>query len=438
MNLLGRVVEKLAAIARFQTGGNLQNLEDAEGEDRGVLEMFMGSEAAFDSRGTTRNTRYTLKVSATKSHQEIPPPEDFGLSTGHCKSMSFNALVLTDVQGIALATYTIARFHDQDVCEIRTKEDLTILDSFVAAVRKEYPPNPFHSFSHALDCLQNVAGMLRRMHAQEYFLPRLEFTMLVSAIGHDLGHPGFNNVYLTETRHELAIRYNDQSPLENMHSAKLFSIIGVKEQNLFGKFSREEYKECRKTCIENILHTDMAHHNAMVKELQVLAQMNSEVFSEQTGPLGISAKEKEVFNTPQNKGLLLKCLLHSADVSNPCRPWDVTEPWADRCLQEFFEQGGQEKQLGVPVGFLNDRDKVNRPNSQIAFIEFMIAPLFAGAVRLWPDMSSYGDCLSSNVSQWESTWVDLSKPSEEEEAKVKARVQKVKATLSDAKQRVKV
>merc|ERR1719487_67147 len=129
--------------------------------------------------------------------------------------MSFNALVLADDQGTSLAIYTIARFHDEECSEIQTGDDLKILQNFVAAAHKEYPPNPFHSFYHALDCLQNVAGMLRRVHAQEFFNQRLEFTLLVSALAHDLGHPGFNNVFLTETAHELAIRYNDQSPLEN-------------------------------------------------------------------------------------------------------------------------------------------------------------------------------------------------------------------------------
>jgi hypothetical protein len=434
MNLLGRVVEKLAAIATFQTGSNLTMIaEEAEGDDKGVLDLLTGGQQG--QRETVRPTRKTGKPRKDEVLQEIPSPEDFGLSTGHCKSMSFNALVLKDVQGVGLATYTIARFHVED-CEIRTKEDLKLLDNFLLAVRNEYPPNPFHSFSHALDCLQNVAGMLRRMYAQEYFHQRIEFSMLIAAISHDLGHVGYNNVYLTETSHELALRYNDQSPLENMHCAKLYTIVGVSEQNIFSKFSRDEYKESRKTCLETILHTDMAHHGAMVKELNLLAQMNSEVFSEETAATGgVSAKEKEVFNTPQNKSLMLKCLLHSADVSNPCRPYDVTVAWADRCLQEFFEQGDQEKTLGVPVGFLNDRNKVNRPNSQIAFIEFAIAPLFVGAVVLWPGLSSYGDCLNNNISSWESLWLTESKPTEEEANKVKARVLGVKGKLSNAKTR---
>lgn len=273
------------------------------------------------------------------------------------------------------------------------------------------------------------------MRLDEYFHPRTEYSMLIAAIGHDLGHPGVNNPFLTASSHELAIRYNDQSPLENMHCAKLYTILGVKEQNVFSNFSREEYKDSRKACIDSILHSDMAHHMSMVKELDLLAQLNSEVFSEESIGKGLSKEEKEVFNKPQNKSLMLKCLLHSADVSNPCRPWDVTVPWADACLAEFFDQGDQEKSLGMPVGMLNDRLKVNRPNSQISFVEFMIAPLFAACARLWPGMSAYSECCGENISSWEKVWVEGFSPAEEDQAKLTVRVQKVKNNLMEAEKR---
>ena len=46
-----------------------------------------------------------------------------------------------------------------------------------------------------------------------------------SASCHDVGHPGLNNAFLTQSGHPLAITYNDESPLEQMHAATTFLIM---------------------------------------------------------------------------------------------------------------------------------------------------------------------------------------------------------------------
>jgi hypothetical protein len=240
-----------------------------------------------------------------------------------------------------------------------------------------------------------------------------------------------NNGFLSEVGHELALQYNDRSPLENMHCAKLYSIVNLPECNVFKPLTKDQYREVRKFCIETILHTDMMGHNAMVKDLQMLFQMNSEIFLASEGTSSIAVIE--VFNQPDNKILSMNNLLHSADCSNPCRTWDCCQPWAMMVLEEFFAQGDQEKMLGVPVQFLNDRDKLNRPNSQIGFIEFMIVPYFAAQIKLWPKMNELGSNLQVNVGHWQDLWVQDSNPSEEERTKVANRVKRVVETLEEAK-----
>merc|ERR1711956_189756 len=91
----------------------------------------------------------------------------------------------------------------------------------------------------------------------------------------------------------------------------------------------------------------------------------------------------------------------------------------------FFAQGDREKELGIPVQFLNDRKKLNRPNSQIGFIEFMIAPLYTATLRVFPALKELGEHLSDNLA----SWADESSPSEEELRKVAARVDKVRSGL---------
>lgn len=78
-----------------------------------------------------------------------------------------------------------------------------------------------------------------------------QMSLLISAICHDVGHPGVNNPFLIDTSHDLAVRYNDRSPLEMMHCSRLFSIARDDEgKNIFQNFSHETYKEIRKICVE--------------------------------------------------------------------------------------------------------------------------------------------------------------------------------------------
>merc|ERR1719265_2510492 len=117
----------------------------------------------------------------------------------------------------------------------------------------------------------------------------------------------------------------------------------------------------------------------------------------------------------------MNCFIHSADVGNPCHPWAICSKWAWNVLDEFFAQGDQEKVLGIPVQMLNDRDKVNKPNSQIGFIEFLVVPLFCAATKLFPVLHELSDNLASNAQRWQDVWKEQHSPSEEDATKVQAR-----------------
>jgi hypothetical protein len=47
-----------------------------------------------------------------------------------------------------------------------------------------------------------------------------KFALILAAIGHDMDHPGLNNAYQMNALTELAIAYNDCSPLENHHCGR--------------------------------------------------------------------------------------------------------------------------------------------------------------------------------------------------------------------------
>lgn len=92
--------------------------------------------------------------------------------------------------------------------------------------------------------------------------------LLTSCICHDLDHPGYNNIYQINAKTELAIRYNDISPLENHHCSVAFRILENEDCNIFKSFSSEAFKQVREGMIRCILATDMARHNEILQNFK--------------------------------------------------------------------------------------------------------------------------------------------------------------------------
>jgi hypothetical protein len=343
----------------------------------------------------------------TPSHTLIPEEIDASLNTDYFNVLKWSSEIRAAVAAQVIAS---ADSHVEDACLLK----------FVAAVEAAYVPNPYHNFSHGIDVLCTVARWMRLISNVDDFLTEdFQYSLMIAAIGHDAGHFGVNNQFLVETSQDLAVKYNDSSPLEMMHCATLFRIVQRPDCNVFPTKEGHAYKEIRKGIIAAILHTDMTKHGEMIKELGLFYQLNSEAFD--------NLKPAEAVDSEQHVQLLKNAFLHGADVSNPMKPWEVCQPWAHLCLDEFFAQGDKEKAMGVPVQPLNDRDKVNRPSSQVGFIEFAILPLAEAIVRVFPPLDGIANNLGGNIRQWSEIWQTDFEPPENEVEKVEARLQKVEA-----------
>jgi len=274
------------------------------------------------------------------------------------------------------------------------------LFKFISAVEQGYPPNPFHNFSHGVDVLYSVARFLQLIEAGRFFTEVMQYLLLVAALAHDVGHLGVNNQFLMETSHELAIKYNDRSPMEMMHCSKLFHIVRDPSCDIFNKIEKTLYKEMRKHIIDGILHTDMTHHVPMVKDLGLLYQMNSDAFDRLDPGSVVNDDSPHIVQTVMN------ALLHCADISNPMKPWELCHRYADMVLDEFFAQGDKEKALGMPASFLMDRDKPGASSSQVGFFELVALPLFRVLDRACPSLRPMLAGAERNCLYWKSVQGD--------------------------------
>jgi high affinity cGMP-specific 3',5'-cyclic phosphodiesterase 9 len=80
---------------------------------------------------------------------------------------------------------------------------------------------------------------------------------------------GVNNLYLTKTRHKLALKHNDRSPLENLHCCICYDVLSQTDCNIFESLTSEQASELRKIVLMCILGTDMQKHFDNVKRLEV-------------------------------------------------------------------------------------------------------------------------------------------------------------------------
>lgn len=422
--LLEKVVKKLAAIAHLSSVAGEPEVKDNMTENEIMtLNWLQGAGVA--------NGRKMIEGEDEKStSMAIPTPrgkEGLSAITGktpantleELNTPDFNALSQTVELKIAIGTYVVW-VHEGCLAWVRDNVPENTLFKFMTAVEAKYPSeNPFHNFSHGLDVLYNVSRFCRLANLQSTFTETSQFWLLIAASGHDLGHLGVNNQFLVETTHEVAVKYNDRSPLENLHCAMLFQITNSSpDTNVFANVDKDTYKEMRKGIIAAILHTDMVKHNEMIKELSLLYQMNSDALDS----LKADGVVKSSAATTQT---LMNALLHCADIGNPMKPWDLCYELAHLCLDEFFAQGDVEKERGIPVQVLNDREKVNRPNSQVGFIEFVICPMAESICNIFPQLDNLAHHLGINVQNWLQLWIDEASPPEEQTSKVSERVRRV-------------
>uniref|UniRef100_A0A8C2IG70 Phosphodiesterase n=1 Tax=Cyprinus carpio TaxID=7962 RepID=A0A8C2IG70_CYPCA len=241
------------------------------------------------------------------------------------------------------------------------------LKRWLLCIHDNYRSNPFHNFRHCFCVTQMMYSMIYLCNLQEKFTQVDILILMTAAVCHDLDHPGYNNTYQINARTELAVRYNDISPLENHHCAVAFQIFSQPDCNIFANFDPEAFKQIRQGTITLILATDMAQHGEILDS-----------FRQKVDNFDFTDEE----HVTCLKMVLIKC----CDISNEVRPMEVSEPWVDCLLEEYFMQSDREKAEGLPVAPFMDREKVTKPTAQIGFIKFVLIPMFETVLKLFPQI----------------------------------------------------
>ena len=327
---------------------------------------------------------------------------------------------------------------------------------FIKTVANQYNNNPYHNAIHATDVLQTTSIILLKgdVKDKKVFDDFEIASMLIAGIIHDLGHPGTSNLYQINKGTKLALKYNDRSPLENMHCYKGFKILMKNEYNILCNLNIIEFKMVRLHMIDMILNTDGSNHSTLLLKIKEKIEKVNSIKSKLVENLKEKKKNKKSENTNENendsqdkeilecdydnllvlysiafndndqekleaKKALMSFILHLADISNPAKKFVIYKEWEDRVCQEFFKEGDIEKKEGLPVTFLCDRETTKVPRSQINFINFVVMPGFNILVTLFSECKDYVTNCENNINEWK-------KIEEEDEKKKKKKKKKRK------------
>lgn len=240
--------------------------------------------------------------------------------------------------------------------------------------------NPYHSDLHAADITQTCLIYLQYGKIKEKLnLSKISIcSLILSCLCHDYKHPGLNNNFLKETKNELAIRYNDVSILENMHISEAFKLINhFEECNIFSGVEPNTYKQIRKEMISCVLSTDMINHS---KQMDIMKKYIEEYQNKEN-----NVKDNQNF---------LGIFIHSADVSNPTKPFPIYLKWAKLIVEEFCQQGDKEKILGINCTC--DRKTLVLNLYQVSFIDNVIEPFVSLFITIFPDLKFLHDNIKEN------------------------------------------
>lgn len=287
------------------------------------------------------------------------------------------------------------------------------LRGFLQDVQKQYHRIPYHNSIHAADVLSSCTYFLR----EDRRVSRLplgnvsRLATFVAAVIHDVGHFGRTNRFHVASHDPVAVLYNDQSPLENMHCTIGFSILRQPHSSLF-KIPIEE-DECsglpdadftllRRIVIESVLATDMAKH------FETLSRFKAAINYTENPNETAKTQEAPIYaeSVADRSARVVSMFLKAADIGHAGKPLDITRRMTIRIHMEFFAQGEEERELGLPISPLCDRNEVNVAGSQVGFLHHLVIPLYKVVHFFVTSDEFLNDCLNrleANLSHWQSS-----------------------------------
>jgi 3'5'-cyclic nucleotide phosphodiesterase len=322
---------------------------------------------------------------------------------------------------ITLPGFVEAKFQEDPEDVVISKVVADELHEYVSHIAAIYRSNPFHNFEHASHVTMSVVKLLSRivapqqleddsesyhdaaerastLHDHTYGItsdPLTQFSCVLSALIHDIDHPGVPNAQLINEDNAIAKHYNGKSPAEQ-NSVELAWNLLMEDQ--FTELRTTIYQtdaeltRFRQLVVNSVMATDIAD-----KELKVLRNLRwDRAFSSST----VDLDQRDTVN--RKATIVIEHLIQASDVAHTMQHWHIYRKWNERFFIECYQ------------AYKDGRAEKNPADGwyegEIGFYDFYIIPLAkklkdCGVFGVSSD--EYLNYATRNRQEWEARGLEV-------------------------------
>lgn len=170
------------------------------------------------------------------------------------------------------------------------------------------------------------------LHHQTYGIasdPLTQFTMVLSALVHDVDHPGVSNVQLVKEKTALAELYHNKSVAEQNSVDKTWILLMEGDYPHLRKAiykTEDEFIRFRSVLVNTVMATDI-----MDKELSAARKARWEkAFNSELNEDPVTASNRKAT-------IVLEHLIQASDVAHTMQHWHIYRKWNERLYNEMYK-----------------------------------------------------------------------------------------------------
>ncbi|KAL3940925.1 MAG: hypothetical protein SGARI_000792, partial [Bacillariaceae sp.] len=254
------------------------------------------------------------------------------------------------------------------------------LRAYIYSLSSLYNDNPFHNFQHATHVTMSVVKLMSRICSpeevdgasptQDYSYgitsnPLTQFTVLLSALIHDVDHPGVPNGQLIKENGPLTAVY--AKSLAELNSLDLAWGLLMDDKYIDLRraiySTEEEFLEFRQLLVNVVLATDVMDKDLGAQRKERWTKAFAKKGS--TSHTSLTSLTEEDVN--RKATIVLEHLIQASDVAHTMQHWNVYAKWNERFFNECY--------AAYLAGRADKDPSENWYKGEIGFFDFYVIPL---------------------------------------------------------------